>query len=96
MNAGRDADVVQATVVVVEAEQQRADALAVLVDAVPGHRAVGRALVLDLHHRALVGRVHVVEPLGHDAVESGALERREPRLGDGRSVLDGVRSTGAP
>ena len=77
--AGRDTDVVEATVGVVQSEQQRADALAVLVDAVAGHRAVGGALVLDLHHRALVRRVHVVESFGDDTVEPGTLERREPR-----------------
>ena len=68
----------QSVVVVVQAEQQRADAVAVLVDAEPGHHAVGGALVLDLDQRPLVGLVRVVEPLGDDAVEAGPLERREP------------------
>ena len=71
---GAHADVVEPAVVVVEPEQQRADALAVLVDAVPGDRAVGGALVLDLDQRALVGRVDAGQRLGHHAVEPGALE----------------------
>ena len=37
------------TPAVVQAEQQRPDALAVLVHAEPGDHAVGRALVLHLH-----------------------------------------------
>src|SRR5690606_13249681 len=51
---GRDADVVQAPGAVVEAEQQRAHALAVLVQPVAGDDAVGRALVLDFEHVPLV------------------------------------------
>ena len=78
--AGAHADVVQPTLVVVQAEQQRADALAVLVDAVAGDDAVGGALVLHLHQRALVGRVRIGEPLGDHAVEPGALELDEPPL----------------
>ena len=77
-DAARDADVVQRAVVVVEAEQQRADALAVFVDAVPGDHAVGRAFVLHLHHRALAGPVRAVERLGDDAVEPRAFEVLEP------------------
>ncbi len=75
---GGDADVVESLVVVEQAEQQRADAAAVLVHAEPGHHAVGGALVLDLDQGPLVGLVHVVEPLGHHAVEARPLERREP------------------
>ena len=51
--AARDADVVQHAVVVVEPEQQRADALAVLVHAEAGDDAVGGAQVLHLEHGAL-------------------------------------------
>ena len=43
---------VEHALVVVEAEQDRADALAVLVHAEPGHDAFARALVLHLQHRA--------------------------------------------
>ncbi len=78
-----DTDVVHHAVVVEQAEQHRADALAVLVDAVAGQRAVGGALVLDLDEGPLVRLVRVVEALGDDAVEPGALEDREPVVGDG-------------
>ena len=74
----RHADVLQLVVVVVQPEQQRADAVAVLVDAVAGDDALGRALVLDLDERPLVRQVRVVEALGDDAVEAGALEAPEP------------------
>jgi len=74
----------------VEAEEQRADAGAVLVDAVAGDRAVRRPLVLHLDHRPLVGRVGAVEALGDDAVEAPTLEAVEPALGH-RGVLRGRR-----
>jgi hypothetical protein len=37
--------------------------------------------VLDLDHRALAGAVRLVQSLGHDPVEPGALEAPEPVLG---------------
>ena len=90
------ADVVQRAVVVVQAEQQRADAVAVLVHAVAGDHAIGGAPVLHLHQRALVGRVRVGQALGDDAVEPGALELDEPPLrAPRRSVVDGHRWIGA-
>ena len=46
-----DPDVLQVTVVVVEAEQQRPHDSAGLVPPVAGDHAVGGALVLDLEHR---------------------------------------------
>ncbi len=73
---------VQGAVVVEQPEQQRADPLAVLVPAEPGDDAVGRALVLHLPHHPLVLQVGLVGRLGHHAVEPGALEAREPVLGD--------------
>ena len=78
---GRDTDVVHHPVVVEQSQEHRADAFAVLVDAVSGQRTVRRALVLDLDQGPLVRLVLVVEPLGDDAVESGAFERREPLVG---------------
>ena len=57
----------------------------VLVPAEAGDDAVGRALVLDLEHRPLARLVRRVEPLGDDAVETGALEPVEPVRG-GRPV----------
>ena len=79
-------DVVQVAVVVEQAEEQRADAVAVLVPAEPGDHAVGRALVLHLRHHALVLLVGLVGGLGHHAVEPGALEADEPVLRDVRIV----------
>jgi hypothetical protein len=52
----RDADMLQHVVVVVEAEQQRADdAFALLVPAKTRDDAIGGAHVLHLEHRALAG-----------------------------------------
>ena len=78
---------VERAFVVEQAEQQRTDVRTgpVLVPAEPRHHAVGRALVLDLEHRALAGLVRGVEPLGHDAVETGTLEVVEP-VGRERAV----------
>src|SRR5205085_5628093 len=85
-----DADVMERAVVIVEAEQERADhrARAVLVPAKARDDAVGRARVLDLDHRALARLVRRVEPLGHDAVEPRAFEALEPVLGE-RAILRG-------
>ena len=68
--------------VVVEAEQQRADAVAVLVPAEPGDDAVDGALVLDLDHRALARAVHLVGLLRHHPVEARAFPAVEPHLRD--------------
>ena len=87
---------VERALVVVQAEQQRADvrARAVLVPAEAGDDAVGGALVLDLEHRPLARLVRRVEPLGDHAVEAGALEPLEP-VGGGRAVA-GRRASGGP
>ena len=91
--AGRDPDVLELAVVVVQPEQQRADQRLLgrggLVLAVAGEHDVGGALVLDLEHGALVGLVRRPERLGDDTVEPGALELLEPPLGLGR-VLGGA------
>ena len=76
--AAGHADVVQHAVVVVEPEQQRADADAVLVEAEAGDDAVGGAQVLHLQHGALALFVETVERLGDHAVETRALEALEP------------------
>src|SRR3989442_10412863 len=80
-----DADVVQRAILVIEAEQERADhrAGAVLVPAEAGDHAVGGARVFDLDHRALAGAVGRVQTLRHDAVEPGPLEATEPVLREG-------------
>ena len=73
---------VQRMLVVVEAEQKRADhrAGALLVPAKAGDHAVGRALVLDLDHGAFPRAIGRIETLGHDAVEPGPFEATEPVL----------------
>src|SRR5207245_2965195 len=52
--AARHPDVVERPLVVVEAPEQRADPVAVLVRTKHGDAAVGRPLVLDLEPRAFV------------------------------------------
>ena len=77
---------IQQAVVVVEAEQQRADHLLALVVAEAADHAVGAAEILDLlHGAALARRVEEVAPLGDDAVEGGT-DALEPaaRLGEPR------------
>ncbi len=64
------------------------------MDAVAQHDHVRRAVVLDLQHRALVGRVGAGERLGDDAVEPRALELDQPAprhidVGGGAGELDG-------
>ena len=80
---GGDAPDVEELPVLVQPEQQRADALAGLVHAISGDDRLGRALVLDLEHRALAGGVGRGEGLRDDPVEPGPLEAGEPvgRLG---------------
>ena len=55
---------IEQALVVVEAEQQRADHLLLLGVAEAADDAVGGALLLDLDHRPLAGAVGLVEPLG--------------------------------
>ena len=83
----------QRALVVVEAEQQRADepVLSRLVPAKARDDAVGRARVLDLDHRALARLVRAVLRLGDHAVETGAFEPREPVRRHARSRVIGVR-----
>src|SRR5215831_901123 len=75
-----DPDMVERVIVVVEAEQERADhrAGALLVPAEAGDHAVSRALVLHLDHRAFPSAIGRVKTLCHDAIEPGALEAAEP------------------
>jgi len=51
------ADVVEAALVVVEAEEERAERAAVLVQPVADHDAVGRPLVLHLDPAPFAGKV---------------------------------------
>ena len=73
------ADVVEAAVVAVEAEQQRRDRLGRSLPAHADHDAVGRSVLLHLDHRlARAGQVGEVEALRDDAVEPERLEAVEP------------------
>src|SRR3954453_14903385 len=76
----RHADVLQAPVIVVEAEEERADHRAgtVLVPAEAGDDAIGGARMFDLDHRPLARAVRRVEALRHHAVQSRAFEAIEP------------------
>ena len=86
---------VEVAVVVVQAEQQRADAVAVLVDAVAGDTQSAVRSCLTLTSVRLSGGYGAVEALGDDAVEPGALEAAEPVGGDvAVGACAGVRWTG--
>src|SRR5690606_7065602 len=75
----RHADVLEDALLVVEAEQERADRIAArLVKAKARDDAIRRAHVLDLDHRALARLVVLVLALRDDAVESRAFEALEP------------------
>src|SRR5436190_1145384 len=82
--AARHPDVVERPLVVVEAEEERPDAVTVLVRSEPGDDTVGRPLVLDLEPGALVLAVLPRARLGDHPVEAGALELLEPVGGDRR------------
>jgi hypothetical protein len=88
------ADVGEHPRVVVQPKQERPDGIgAALVEPVPGHDAVGRALVLDLEHHPPVLLVGPLERLGHHPVEPGPLELVEPpprdlHVGRGRRDVD--------
>jgi hypothetical protein len=81
--AGADADVLKDLLVVVEAEEERANLLAgaIFVPAESGDDAIAVALVLDFEHDALVGLVGEILRLGHDAIETGTFEAPEPFVG---------------
>jgi len=71
--------VLQHTVVVVQAEEQRAySILTALVPAEPRHHALGGACMLHLRHRALAWLVGTLRRLRNHPVESGTLELLEP------------------
>ena len=88
-------------VLIVEAEQQRADLAAVRAVAEAADHAIGAAQPLDLQHGPLAGLVSAVEPLGHHAVE-GAARCVEPALRCvavarvGRQAQRGTVQGGAP
>lgn len=63
---------VEQPVVVVQAEQERADHGLLRGVTEASHDAVGGAGRLDLHHRPLARKVGLVEALGDDAVEGAA------------------------
>ncbi len=80
--AGRHAAVVQPAIAVVQAHDQRADALAVDVHPVSGDGDVEGPCVLDLELRPLVGLVDPAAGLGDQPVEPCALEALVPAAGE--------------
>src|SRR5262249_38527143 len=82
LDARREADVMEQTSVVVEAEQQRADNVAMRRITEAADHAVSRALGFDLHHAATLAReIRRLEFLGDDAVEIAAdAAKPAPRL----------------
>jgi hypothetical protein len=52
------------------------------VDPIAHQHDVGRALVLDLEHRALAGLVRLIQRLGDHAIQPRAFELVEPAPGD--------------
>ena len=95
-DARGEADVIELAVVVEQAEQQRADLLAVRGVAEAADDAVGGAQAFHLHHRALAGAIGLVEALGDDAVQLAAAGALQPAFGLGAlSVAGDRRSDGA-
>src|SRR5690606_36956056 len=71
-DGGREAGMVELTLVIVEAEYQRADVGAAAAIAEAPYHAVGRTDALDLEHGALAAGIGLVQPLCDHAVEFGA------------------------
>src|SRR5205807_10396142 len=83
LDARTMADVDQASFVVVQAEEERADGAGTFAVAEAADDAVGGLEVLDLDHAVAVARViRLAQALGHDAIESGTAEFVEPVVGD--------------
>ena len=78
----RDADVLEATALVEEPEQERRHRRRLRRSPHAGHDAVGRALVLDLEHRPPAVLVRPVARLRDDAVQAAAAEALQPAGGD--------------
>ena len=68
-DAGRESDMMENTIVIVETEKQRADERAVGRIAKSADDTVGGAQALDLEPAALAHQVRLIETLGDDAVE---------------------------
>lgn len=87
-----EADVIETSILVVKAQEQRGDQIAVLAIAKTADHAVGRPLALDLDHRPLALRVGAVQTFGDDALELALVQPslrprqfgRPPRQGEGR------------
>ena len=95
---GANADMLESSSIVVKAEQEGADGgVVLLIPAKAGHHAVAIALVFDLQHGALVGLIGASDRLGHNAVETCALEAAKPigskvRIGRRRREMDGRKA----
>ena len=95
VEARRDADVVQVAAVVVEAEQQRPDALAVLVPPEPGDHDVRGAQVLHLEPAPLAFLVRAGDVLGRSRRRARRPRTsRTTRAALATSRVIGVRWTG--
>src|SRR5262245_58368235 len=76
----------QSSVVVIQPEQQRANAIAAaLVPPETGDDAVGGTGVLDFDHRPLAGLIRAVGVFRNDPIETGAFEPLQP-IGRGRAI----------
>ena len=81
---------VEQALVIVEAEQERADFLLLLGVAEAADHAIGGALLLDLDHRPLARAIFEVHPLGDHAVERSAAAFSHP-IAMSRSSVTGDR-----
>ena len=73
-----DTNVMQLSGLVVQAEQQRANTVAVFVHSIASNHTLGGALVLHLDQRALVGRVEAAQTFGDNTIEARTFETIEP------------------
>ncbi len=86
---GGVADVLERALAVVEAQEEAAHPIALALQAISTHHAIGRAVVLHLDHHALALHVALLGALGDDAVLSHAVDVCEPaarRVGIARSA----------
>ena len=67
---------VQASRLIVKAEQERGDATAVLRSAEASNDAIRGPVLFHFEHRALARAVRIVDPLGDNAVQRSAALRQ--------------------
>jgi hypothetical protein len=81
----------QQPALVIEAEEERSDLVAVAIIAKAAHHAVGRAPALDFEHGALAGAIGQVQALGDNPVE-GCVPPFQPLLGHAQLTGEGRQS----